>query len=218
MNCLPESASISEAVSLSHRHGHSRIPIYKDSVDNITGVVYVKDLAAHVSSGESDTTLRDVARDPYFVPESKNVAELLREMQAHRVHMAIVLDEHGGTAGLVTIEDLLEQVVGDIMDEYDTGEQPDIVRIDESSALLDARTAVDKVEEEFQVELAEGDYDSIAGFLLARLGRMPRVGERVRAGNLLFTVEAVNQNRIERIRALKLPTGEGRDESKDKEG
>jgi putative hemolysin len=217
MNCLPESAGISEAVSLSQQHGHSRIPIYKDSVDNITGVVYIKDLAAHVSSGEGDPCLREVARAPYFVPESKNVAELLREMQVRRVHMAIVLDEHGGTAGLVTIEGLLEQVVGDIMDEYDTGEQPDIIRIDENSAVLDARTAVDKVEQEFQVELAEGGYDSIAGFLLAQLGRMPNVGERVRAGNMLFTVEAVNQNRIERIRALRLPNDEGQDEGKDKE-
>jgi putative hemolysin len=214
MSCLPESASVSEAVSLSQQRGDSRIPIYRDNVDNITGVAYMKDLAAHLSAGKGNASLREVARAPYFVPESKNVAELLSEMQAHRVHMAIVLDEHGGTAGLVTIEDLLEQVVGDIMDEYDTAEQPDVIWIDERSALLDARTAVDKVEQEFQVELGEGDYDSIAGFVLARLGRMPHVGEQVQVGNLLFTVEAVSRNRIQRIRAVKLADNE-KDESKD---
>jgi CBS domain containing-hemolysin-like protein len=139
-----------------------------------------------------------------MVPESRQVHEVLRLMQRKRLHMAIVIDEYGGTAGLVTIEDLLEEIFGEIRDEHDVELEP-IRPIDEHSAVVDARVSVDDIEDHFGVELPEGEFDSIGGFILDQLGHLPAAGEQLSWRNLDFTVEAVSENRIQRIRIVRRP-------------
>jgi len=218
MVCLPQGASLSEAVLVIQQHGHSRVPIYDGDLDHITGVVYAKDLLAHFQQGRPTQTLSAVARTPYFVPESKNIDELLREMQRRRVHIAIVIDEHGGTAGLLTIEDLLEEIVGEIVDEYDR-EEEHIRMLAEGDGIVDARASVHDVEEAFAVELPEGDFDSIGGFVLDRMGRLPEAGEEVEACGLRVRVQEVNAHRIQKMRITAAPTTDAdADEQKPRQG
>jgi putative hemolysin len=148
-----------------------------------------------------------IARRPYFVPESKKVDELLREMQRRRVHMAILVDEHGGTAGLITIEDLLEEIVGEILDEYDV-EEHEIRMLDADNAVVDARADLDDVAEAFSATLPEGDYDSLGGFLMAQLGHVPHEGEQASCEGLLFTVAKMDENRIQTVRIARQPPEE----------
>jgi CBS domain containing-hemolysin-like protein len=197
-------ATVADAVRVSTETGHSRIPVYERDLDHIVGIIYAKDLLALLRDGRSDAALGSVSRAPYLVPESKAVDELLREMQRQRVHMAVVIDEYGGTAGLVTIEDLLEEIVGEIVDEYDR-EGPGIVRVDDRTSLVDGRVHVNEIEEAFCVRLPEGDFDTIAGFVLERLGRIAKVGERVRCDDLEMVVEKVSRHRIEKVRVIHPP-------------
>ena len=162
------------------------------------------DLLARVQAGDLAATVAEIARPAHFVPESKRVDDLLAEMQASRVHMAIVIDEHGGTAGLITIDDLLEQIVGEIPDEY--GREPPRIRIlDADTAIVDARAGVDEVAEAFGQELPKGDYDSIGGLVLALMGQLPEESQRVTCEGLLFTVEKTSENRIESLRVEREP-------------
>ena len=202
MVCLDSNASISDAIAIATEHGYSRIPVYEEDLDHIIGIVYAKDLLVHLREGEDDVPVRTLMRPPYIVPESKQVDAFLREMQRQRLHMAIVIDEYGGTAGLVTIEDLIEEIVGEIVDEHDL-EEPEIQRLDDDSALVDARVSIDEVEDEFQVPLPEGDFDSIGGLVLDLLGRVPNVGEKIECNGLELTVEKVEEQRIEKIRVIK---------------
>jgi len=186
--------------------GHSRIPIYEGSADNIVGILYVKDLFRRLARGEKDVQIRPYLRAAQFVPESKKIADLLREMQRDKVHIAIVVDEYGGTSGLVTIEDLVEEIVGEIRDEYDL--EPELViPVSENEALLDARVPFDDVRETFDLDLPESDatpnYDTLGGFVVAQLGRFPRQGEAVHAGGARFVVESVEGRRIRRVRVVK---------------
>ena len=202
MVCLEASATVHEGVLRARETGYSRLPIYEDTLDHIVGVVHVRDLLAHLQGKGPEAPLREIARPAYFVPESKKVVELLRERQRRRVHLAIVIDEYGGTAGLLTIEDLLEQIVGEIYDEYDV-EEREIQMLDERTAIVDARAAVEEVGEAFALTLPEGDFDSIGGLVLDRLGHMPEPGERVRVNGLEITIEQVRQHRIEKIRVVR---------------
>lgn len=204
MVCLPQEASLGEAVAIIEQHGHSRVPIYAGDLDHITGIVYAKDLLAHFEQGRPAAALARVARPAHFVPESKKVDELLREMRQRRVHIAIVIDEYGGTAGLLTIEDLLEEIVGEIVDEYDR-EEEQIQMIADGEGVVDARASVDDVEEAFGVELPQGEFDSIGGFVLDRIGRLPVAGEEIEACGLRVAVEEVNAHRIQKIRITRVP-------------
>lgn len=207
MVCVEDTASLAEALAAAQEHGHSRIPVYHESMDNITGVVYAKDLLIRLYRGEH-RPLTEIAREAYFVPESKKVDDLLREMQIRHRHLAIVIDEYGATTGLVTIEDLLEEIVGPIMDEYDI-EEPPLQMIGEGIAEGDARASVDELSDLFDVTLPEGDFDSVGGLIVDQLGRLPEKGDRVECNGLALTVLEVAQHRIERVRIERLPEPAG---------
>jgi putative hemolysin len=190
---------VEKAVDLVTKHGHTRIPVYDVNLDHIVGVLYAKDLLRAVVRGERKT-LRDIARKPYFTPESNKVQDVLRDLRKNRVHMAIVVDEYGGTAGAVTIEDILEEIVGPIQDEYDIGEEDEIQFINPNEVVLDGRVSVDDVNELLKLSLAADDYDSIGGFVLNQLGATPKVGATIKLGTAELRVEAVQGSRIKKVR------------------
>ncbi|HYM49699.1 MAG TPA: hemolysin family protein [Candidatus Limnocylindrales bacterium] len=190
---------LQEAVDLVVKHGHTRIPVYEGSLDNIVGVLYAKDLLKAVVQG-SPTSLREIARKPYFTPESNKVQDVLRDLRKNRVHMAIVVDEYGGTAGAVTIEDIIEEIVGPIQDEYDVGEEDEIQFISPNEVVLDGRVSVDDVNELLKLRIEAQDFDSIGGFVQSQLGAAPRVGATLQVGNATLKVEAVRGSRIKKVR------------------
>ncbi len=183
--------------------GHSRIPVYEGSPDQIIGILYARDLFRRLARGEKDVSLRQYLRPAHFVPETKRVDELLREMQKDKLHMAIAVDEYGGTAGLVTIEDLVEEIVGEIRDEYEA-EQELVIPISEREALMDGRVPFDEVLDAFELDLEPShDYDTLAGFIVHALGRLPKPGEEVRSDGVRFVVESVEARRIRRVRVTR---------------
>jgi CBS domain containing-hemolysin-like protein len=190
---------VEKAVDLVTKHGHTRIPVYEDNIDHIVGVLYAKDLLRAVVRGEKKS-LRDIARKPYFTPESNKVQDVLRDLRKNRVHMAIVVDEYGGTAGAVTIEDILEEIVGPIQDEYDIGEEDEIQFISPNEVVLDGRVSVDDVNELLKLNLAADNYDTIGGFVLNQLGAAPKVGATLKLGSAELRVEAVQGTRIKKVR------------------
>ncbi len=207
MVCVQEKTSIAAALQLALENKHSRLPTYGEDRDDITGVVYVKDLLPYVRLGEMDTPVARVARATNFVPESLQVDMLLRRLQTDRRTMAIATDEYGGTAGLVTMEDLLEEIVGEIEDEYDV-EQPEIVRTEDGALICDASIAPHLLEHLVADELPSDDFDSLGGVILEAEGRIPAEGESFRWGRLLLTVEAMDGVRISRVRVTELPPAE----------
>ena len=183
--------------------GHSRIPVYEGTPDEIVGILYVKDLFRRLARGEKDVSLRQYLRPAHFVPETKRIDELLREMQRSKMHMAIVVDEYGGTAGLVTIEDLVEEIVGEIRDEYEP-EQELVIPVSEHEALMDGRVPFGDVCEAFDLDLAPSeDYDTLGGYIVHELGRLPKAGEEVRTDGVRFVVETVESRRIRRVRVTR---------------
>jgi CBS domain containing-hemolysin-like protein len=208
-------ASLVEAVQISERSGHTRLPVCEEDVDHVVGILYMKDVVSALVEGGPELTTGAIARKPApMIPESKKVDEVLQLMQRRHLHMAIVIDEYGGTAGLVTIEDLLEEIFGEIRDEHDFEAEP-FNPIDENAAVVDARVSVGDFEDHFEVTLPQGEFDSVGGFMLDRLGHLPAVGESVAWRNLEFTVEAVSENRIQRVRVVRHPEeayGEGEEE------
>ena len=179
--------------------GHSRVPVYEGTIDHIVGVLYAKDLLRPFRDGQAGCPLHDLLRPAYFVPETKYVDDLLRELQQQRTHMAIVVDEYGGTAGLVTIEDLLEEIVGEIQDEYDA-EEPLVQVLGPGEYLCDARLSVGDAEECAGMEIPEGDFDTLGGFVYARLGAIPKVGDQVVVGDITITVASVHGLRLGKLR------------------
>ncbi|MFT8887395.1 MAG: hemolysin family protein [Ethanoligenens sp.] len=198
-------SKMDEVVSVALSEGYSRIPIYEDDLDNIVGVIYVKDLLRYVGKPlERAITPKDVMRPPLFVPETKKCRELFGVLTARKQHMAVVIDEYGGTAGIVTMEDLVESIVGDIQDEYDHEEEEFSV-IDESNFFIEGTANLEEVGELLEVNLPEGEYDTIAGLIIDRIGHIPAPGEHpsVEIGDVTFTVEDVEDRRIEKVRAHK---------------
>jgi len=203
--CVPVQATLLEVARVSEETGFSRLPVYEKDVDHIIGIVYAKDMVSALQSDGAGMSAAEIARKPAaVVPESKKISELLRLMQRDRLHMAVVIDEYGGTAGLVTIEDLLEEIFGELHDEYDVGAES-VREISEETLVVDARVSTDEVEDHFGVTLPEGDYDSVGGFILDQLGHVPAAGERVRWQDLEFAVEDVSENRILRVRVARQP-------------
>lgn len=198
MMAIPSSSTIDEALEKIIEAGYSRIPIYEGDTDNIIGLLYAKDLLKRVHEGKKTVKLSSLGRAPTFVPEQKKVSELLREMQDQRVHMAIVVDEYGGTAGLVTIEDLIEEIVGEIVDEYDK-EEPLVEPIDENTIRVDAKMPIDEVNEMMSVDLPHEEWDTVGGLVFALTGRVPVVGEMVRYDSVEFTTERVTGRRIQKV-------------------
>ena len=198
MISVPITASVRDVLDLILKHGYSRIPVFKETVDDVVGIAYAKDLLRHLHAGKGDVALDTIVREAYFVPDSKKVSDLLREMQARRVHIAIVLDEYGSTAGLVTIEDLLEEIVGEIADEYDR-EEPEIESLGEGRYRVSGRAAIDDVNELLEVDLPHDEWDTVAGLMYGLLGAVPTQGERVRHEDLEFTAERVQGRRISSV-------------------
>jgi len=181
--------------------GHSRVPVYEKNIDNIIGLVYAKDLLTEIGKDPADFKLRDKIRGAYFVPETKPLRTLLHEFQNQKLHMAVVLDEYGGTAGIVTIEDVLEELVGEITDEYEETPPENIKKIDENTIEVDARTYIDDLNDQFELNLPEDeDYDTIGGFVFSHLGYIPKADETFDYKNLRFTIAAAETRKIKRIR------------------
>ncbi len=200
-------APMLQALEVILKAGHSRIPIYRDSIDNVQGVLYAKDLLKYLRDGRTDTPIARIARPAYFIPESKKVDELLQELQQRKVHMAVVVDEYGGTAGLVTIEDLLEEIVGEIQDEYDA-EEPTVEALNSYEYLFDARVPIDEVNKLLGVELPYEGGDTLGGFIYSQLGKVPALGDRVEYENVTIEVLSVNGRRIKQVRAVVTPPGD----------
>jgi putative hemolysin len=213
MTALPVTTTIDDAIDTFIREGHSRIPVYKKEIDEIVGVLYAKDLLPFLKGGVQKPDLRKLLRAPLFVPESMLVDDLLHKLQGRRVHLAIVLDEYGGTAGMVTIEDLLEEIVGDIQDEYDT-EEPLTVRISDDEARVDGRASVEDLAELFDIELGEladaDEYDTVGGLIYHRIGGVPRPGDRVDLPEqgLTLTVEVTDGRRVGKVLAVRRDVGD----------
>ena len=199
INAVPEDASYEDVRGVILKSGHSRIPVYESSVDHIVGVVYAKDLLRLDPQGPFDA--RQVMRKAPYVPQTKTLDELLEEFRATKVQIAIVLDEYGGTAGLVTIEDILEELVGEIDDEYDQRPPPAMNRLDDDTLEVDARVHVSEINEELKIELPEEeDYETIGGFVFATLGKIPAAGEDFQHENVSFHVMAAEARKINRLR------------------
>jgi putative hemolysin len=199
---LPHDVTIEQAVDTIVAEGHSRIPVYQGTVDEIIGIIYAKDLLPFLKSGGPDAPpLRSLFRTPVLVPESMSVDDLLHELQRRKVHIAIVLDEYGGTAGLVTIEDLIEEIVGEIQDEYDV-EEPMIERLSDDEARVDGRAAVDDLAELFDTNVPledEDEYDTVGGLIYHRIGGVPRPGDQVSLDGLTLTVEKTDGRRVSKV-------------------
>jgi len=199
---LPITATFDELVDTIVAHGHSRIPLYEESVDEVVGILYAKDLLRVLQMPPAERpSVRSLLRPPVFVPESMSIDDLLHEFQRRKVHLAIVLDEYGGTAGLATIEDLLEEIVGEIQDEYDT-EEPMVVRLSEDEARIDGRADVGDLAETFDLEIEledQEEYDTVGGLIYHRIGGVPKPGDRVRVDGLLLTVESLDGRRVDKV-------------------
>ncbi|HUU19386.1 MAG TPA: hemolysin family protein [Sedimentisphaerales bacterium] len=184
--------------------GHTRVPVYEENIDNIIGLVYAKDLLGEIGKTGDQFKLRDKIRDAYFVPESKPLRALLHEFQNQKLHIAVVLDEYGGTAGVVTLEDILEELVGEITDEYEETPPEPIKKIDQNTIEADARTYIDDINDQLELNLPEDeDYETIGGFVFSRLGYIPKTGENFDYENLKFTIASAEARRIKRIRIQK---------------
>ena len=218
MTALPVTSTIDEAIDAFIREGHSRIPVFKETIDEVVGVLYAKDLLPFLKGGQKPD-LRKLLRAPLFVPESMLVDDLLHKIQGRKVHLAIVLDEYGGTAGMVTIEDLLEEIVGDIQDEYDV-EEPLTVRLSDDEARVDGRASVEDLAELFDVELDAledaDEYDTVGGLIYHRIGGVPRPGDRVDlpGQGLTLTVEVTDGRRVGKVLAVRNQGGGKADEDR----
>lgn len=206
--------SLQEVLALAKTEGYSRMPVYRDDIDTIIGIIYVKDLLRWVGNKLPEKcSVESIMRKPCFVPESISCSELFRELTSRRLQMAIVVDEYGGTAGLVTIEDLLETIVGNMRDEYDV-EDDEIVKTGSDTYEADGSLSISELEEMLDVEFPEGDYDTVGGLLLSELGRIPTGDERaeVTVANVRFTVISVENLRISKVLITKLPEPEAEQE------
>lgn len=201
---LEVNTPIDEAMHALKRAGHSRVPVFKDSVDNILGLLYAKDLLGIWLEGMHEVSLSDHLRQAYFVPEAKKVDKLLAELQAKRIHMAVVVDEYGGVAGLVTLEDIVEEIVGEIRDEYDQAEELLFQAINEDEYLFQGRIDLDDFNDIMGTELPNSEADTLSGLIYSRIGRVPTAGDKVQIKDLQLTVEQVSGQRIRKVRALRL--------------
>lgn len=184
--------------------GHTRVPVFQQDIDNIIGVLYAKDLLQHIRA-EQPASVREIMRKPFFVPETMTLDKLLREFKARKVHLAVVLDEYGGTAGLVTIEDVLEEIVGSISDEYDRPEPALMHRVDEQTAEVDGRLHIDDLNDAMNLEIPEDeDYDTAAGCVFSELGYIPAAGDTVHIDGAEFTVLEADDRKIIRLRVRRL--------------
>ncbi|SFL26078.1 hemolysin family protein [Halanaerobium salsuginis] len=202
MICIEKDSSLAELIKLGVEKGHSRIPVYENSIDNIVGLVYIKDLLELLIDSQSEMVIADFVKPIYFIPEGKPINQLLAEMKERKEHMAVVVDEYGGTSGLITIEDLLEEIVGDIQDEFDL-EKSYIEVVSNQQLLLDGRVEIEELNKYLAEPLAESDdYETISGLILHHLNRVPVKGDKLELEGLTFIVENIIDNRIRKIKLI----------------
>ena len=198
-------ADLQKVLDTINEAGHTRVPVYENNIDNIVGLIYAKDLLPEIGKNPADFKLRDKMRNAYFVPETKPLRALLHEFQNQKLHIAVVLDEYGGTAGIVTLEDILEELVGEITDEYEETPAEPIKKINQDTIEADARISVDDLNDEFELDLPEDeDYETIGGFVFSRLGYIPKTGETFDYENLKFTIASAETRKIKRIQIQKI--------------
>jgi CBS domain containing-hemolysin-like protein len=202
-------SSLSRVAEMMWESGHSRIPLYEESLDNIVGVVHSRDMLRNLSSEDVEVDLSDIVRPPLFIPDSKRLDDLLRDFQEKHIQIAIVVDEYGGTAGLVTIEDLLEEIVGEIEDEFDIGESMREM-ISSNEALMDARIPLDEVNQVFDVNLQGEGFDTLGGLLYQQLGKIPGPGDEVWVGGLTIKVLSTMGRRIKKVQVARVAPSESR--------
>lgn len=217
MDCVDAEDPLCEISKMAIECGHSRIPVFEDDQDNIIGIIYVKDLLKYVGSSlPKSKSIKDFMREAYYVPETKHCSELLSEMIEKHIQMAVVVDEYGGTAGIVTFEDVIESIVGNVQDEYDN-EDEEISQINETTFTVDGITDIDEVEEKLNIKFPEGDYDTLGGFIISRLGYLPKESDEkdeddkqdvVEYENIRFTVLNVEERRIGKVKVEILPKSE----------
>lgn len=205
-------AGLSEIIQIILQSGHSRIPIYQENIDNIVGTLHAKDLLNYW--GQSSLDLTSIMRPPYFIPETKKISDVLKDLRINKSHMAIVLDEYGGTAGILTLEDIIEEIIGDVMDEYDAEENL-MVEFDDGSLLVNARLDVEELEDYLNIELPEGKFESVGGFVISLLGKVPSVNERLVYQDIEMIVESADNRKIETIRVRKIHPDSSATESLD---
>jgi magnesium and cobalt transporter len=199
---VPQEASIQTIIDLMVKHGHSRLPIYRENLDNVIGLLHVKDLLPYWGQPAAQSLPLEVIRQPIFVPETKKIVQLLKELRGQRFHMAVVSDEYGGTSGLVTMEDIIEEIIGEIEDEYDRRD-PRLIPLEEGKAEVDARLEIEELERHFDLEIEERDFESVGGFIIHLLGRVPKAGEKVYYRDLEITVLDADSRRVRRLRIEK---------------
>jgi putative hemolysin len=202
---IPSGATVHDALALVAEHGYSRYPVIENTVDTVVGILYVKDILIAMSSGEvkREDSIRQFIRTAYFIPENKRVSELLSEMQRQKFQIAIVIDEYGGTAGLVTLEDLIEQIVGSIHDELET-EEKDVEIVDEKNLVVSGQSGIDEVNALLGTELQSKDFNTIGGYVFGLFGRMPKVGEQLRYKDLKFEILELDGRKIDKVKITKL--------------
>jgi len=200
----PLNASLNDVLTLIITKGHSRIPVYDEKMDNIVGIVYAKDLLKTFSDGKKEIKISEIMRPSYFVPETKKIMDLLKEFQLQKIHMAIVVDESGGTAGLVTIEDLLEELVGEIQDEYDNEERERLIKLNDNTISVDAHIDIEEIEEFFNCPLPKGDYETVGGLLFHLFERIPKEKEQIVYQGLRFIIKKADERRLWRVEITKV--------------
>lgn len=208
MVSIPDSSSLADAIKIAEEKGHSRIPVHCGNRDSIVGVVYVKDILFAMANGDAKKKpVTDIMRKPFFVPETKRITSLLREFQNGQQHMAIVLDEYGGTAGLITVEDIVEEIVGEIADEYDTADDDFYIKqLDEHSLVAQGVVRIDDVNEELEIEIPEDQgFDTVGGFLAHSMGRIPAKGEHYTWNGTTFTILEADERRIKKVKVAVQP-------------
>lgn len=202
MVTLPNTVTLNQLSKFIQESGHSRIPIYKDTPDNIIGILHVKDLIPLLSSrSKKELELEEIMRDPYFIPDTKHISEVFKDMRSKRIHLAIVVDEYGGVSGLVTLEDLLEELVGEIQDEYDE-EEEQVKKINGNTYVLAADMSIDEVNTALDIEISGENFDTLAGFMVDRLGHLGKAGEKVETEEYTFVIDQVKKWRILKVKAI----------------
>jgi len=190
---------IEDILQFISKQGHTRMPVYDEHIDNIIGILNVKDLIGFSSEENVDKNIQSVVRKVYFIPETKSVNLLFHELKEKKSHMAIVIDEYGGTSGLVTLEDLIEEIVGEIRDEHDEEDDP-FITLPEGDVLVDSRVEIEEFEEYFGIEVPEGQFETLGGFIFHIIKKIPVTGEKVRYNNLEMVIESADERRIKRVR------------------
>jgi CBS domain containing-hemolysin-like protein len=214
MVTVPQDMTVSDALDVAIAHGFSRLPVVGTTVDDVKGVSYAKDLMRAEREGRGTEPVKTTMRDAKFIPETKPVARLMREMQAGKFHMALLVDEHGGIAGLVTLEDLIEELVGDIVDEYDV-EDAEIEHLENGSYRVQGSVPIDELNDLLESDIPHDDWDTVGGFVLGELGRVPESGESVQHHQWTFTVEEIDGRRVGAVRVTEDPEWEPIDDDEE---